>query len=106
MMNDKNDKDCRRGPLFYELFRRFFDEGLKKAPSALQRIADALQKPPKPIMSQEDFDKLPYFEHCILICNVIGCKNVVCTHGLLCVEHTLNRSSIPQIPLQESKKHD
>ena len=41
-----------------------------------------------PYDTEEEFDVLPHFKKAILTCNVIGCKNMVCTHGMLCIEHT------------------
>lgn len=84
------------------IFEKYLQEGLKKAPAALRRLANNLQKPqkpPVPIMSQEDYERLPYFERCILVCNVIGCGKVVSTHGMLCVEHTLEMKY--SLPLKE-----
>lgn len=54
---------------------------------AMERLADRLSKPPVPLMDKAAFDALPRIQRCILTCNMPGCGNVVCTHGLLCVEH-------------------
>jgi hypothetical protein len=55
--------------------------------SAMKRMQANFNAPAKPVMTQEEFDVLPQLEKSIMTCNVIGCKNVVSTHGLLCVEH-------------------
>lgn len=55
---------------------------------AMKRLQKKLSEPAKPVMSQEEYEKLPHFEKCMLICNVIGCGKVVSTHGLVCVDHT------------------
>jgi hypothetical protein len=41
-----------------------------------------------PVMSQDDFESLPYFERVILTCNYPNCKSVISKRGMLCVEHT------------------
>ncbi len=69
------------------LFDKFYQEGLERAPQALREMGEKLQKPPEPIMSQEEFDALPYYKQCILICNMPGCGKPVSTHGMLCVDH-------------------
>lgn len=53
----------------------------------LKRLAEQFSEPARPIMSQEEFEALPKFKKNILTCNVIGCKRMVSTHGMLCVEH-------------------
>lgn len=55
--------------------------------NAFRRMLAEHSEPAIPRMTQEEFDALPYFDKCILTCNFIGCDKVVCTHGLLCVEH-------------------
>lgn len=50
---------------------------------------DRLNGPLEPIMAQEEFDALPRHKKSIMKCNFIGCKEMVCTHGMLCVEHHL-----------------
>lgn len=55
---------------------------------AMMRLQQKLSEPAKPIMTEEEFESLPHIKKCILTCNVIGCKNMVCTHGMLCLEHT------------------
>jgi len=55
--------------------------------NAMKRLQKKLSEPAKPVMAQEEFEKLPHFDKCILTCNVIGCGNVVSTHGLVCVDH-------------------
>lgn len=55
---------------------------------ALEQMRSDWSKPAQPIMKQEEFDALPKYKKSLLICNVIGCGNMVSTHGLLCVEHT------------------
>ena len=54
---------------------------------AMKRLQIQFSEPAKPLMTQEAFEKLPYFKQCILTCNTPGCGNVVSTHGLLCVSH-------------------
>ena len=54
---------------------------------AMLRLNKQLSEPNRPIMSQEEFEALPKVKRIFLTCNVIGCKSVVSTHGLLCVEH-------------------
>jgi DnaJ-class molecular chaperone len=49
-------------------------------------------------MSQEEYEKLPEgIRKSCLKCNVIGCKNVVCTHGGLCLDHDLGKLPIRQM---------
>ena len=59
---------------------------------AMTRMANRFNKPPEPIMSQEEYDSLPYIKKCILICNVIGCGDMVSTHGMLCTKHTVRQN--------------
>ena len=59
------------------------------ARNALMRMAEQRSRPPEPIMSQEEYEALPLLKRSILGCNTIGCKKVVSTHGLLCVEHAI-----------------
>jgi len=54
---------------------------------AMLRISDKLSNPPVPVMSQEDYELLSKTQKMYLVCNVIGCNNVVCTHGLVCMDH-------------------
>lgn len=56
----------------------------------LEVVADRMSNPPEPVMSQEEFDKLPVHRQAVYICNIIGCGNVVSTHGLLCVKCLAN----------------
>ena len=56
--------------------------------NAMKRMQENFSKPAQPIMTQEEFEALSHCRKCILTCNVIGCGKVVCTHGMLCVEHT------------------
>jgi len=69
--------------------RNFEPDTPKVVKDAMLRLQDRFNNPPRPIMTQEEFEALPKHRSCFLICNVIDCKNVVCTHGLLCLEHTL-----------------
>jgi hypothetical protein len=64
----------------------------------LTRLADQFTKPARPIMSQEEFDALPNSQKMILTCNVIGCKRMVSTHHMLCVEHHTGQEAIEQAP--------
>jgi len=52
-----------------------------------EKLGERLREPPQPLMSQEEFDALPFIEKAILTCNVPGCGKVVSTHHMLCVEH-------------------
>lgn len=72
------------------IFDDLYQEGLRRAPAALQRMGEALQKPPEPIMSQEEFDALPHIKRCMLGCNMPGCGKVVSTHHMLCVDHIVS----------------
>lgn len=54
---------------------------------AFKRMQERFNKPPEPIMTKEEFEALPYTKQCMLICNMPGCGEVVCTHGMLCVKH-------------------
>jgi len=74
-----------------ETFDHFYQEGLKKAPAAIDRMVKARQEPPQPVMPQEDYGALPNrsMRKIMLCCNMPGCPNVVSTHGMLCVEHIL-----------------
>jgi hypothetical protein len=65
----------------------------------MTRLATQLSAPPVPIMSKEEYEALPRHDKMMLICNVIGCNEVVCTHGMLCVDHHLGRKPIEQIPI-------
>jgi hypothetical protein len=86
------EKNRQMRRLITKIFDEAYREGLRQAPAALERLAEQMSEPPRPIMSQQEFERLPKFEKSMLICNYIGCGNVVCTHGLLCVEHTLEMS--------------
>lgn len=55
---------------------------------AMEQFADKLSKPPEPVMTRAEFDKLTNIRKSILTCNMPGCGDVVCTHGMLCVKHT------------------
>jgi len=79
-------------------FDKFYQEGLEKAPAALQRLADRLQAPPEPIMSQAEFEALPPIRKAILGCNMPGCDKVISTHYMLCVEHEEEFQKKPPIP--------
>ena len=48
-----------------------------------------LRGPLEPAMPQDEFEALNGIKKVFLTCNVIGCKNVVSTHGMLCVYHTM-----------------
>ena len=54
---------------------------------AMRRMLKKFSEPPVPLMSQEEFNTLSDLSKSMLTCNYIGCKNMVSTHGLLCVEH-------------------
>lgn len=54
---------------------------------AMARMADKFSKPPEPVMTRVEFDALPKHTRCFLVCNMPGCGDVVCTHGMLCVKH-------------------
>lgn len=62
----------------------------------MARLAKQWSEPPVPIMSQEEFDALPKNEKTFLYCNVNGCDDMVCTHGLLCLDHHTGRKTITQ----------
>lgn len=55
--------------------------------NAMRRLQKQLSEPAKPLMSQEEYEKLPHFDKCMLVCNMPGCGKVVSTHHLLCVDH-------------------
>jgi hypothetical protein len=61
----------------------------------LERLARQLSEPPRPIMSDEEYAQLDPLRHAMLVCNWPGCGKVVCTHGLLCVQHTEEMSKEP-----------
>jgi hypothetical protein len=71
----------------------------------MARMAKQFSEPPVPIMSQEEYEALPRYKKAMLTCNVIGCKDVVCSHGMLCLDHHLGRKPIEQIPFAP-KNHD
>ena len=54
---------------------------------AMSRLRDCFNNPPVPIMSDEDYEKLSPLRKNILTCNMPGCNKVVCTHGMVCVDH-------------------
>lgn len=56
---------------------------------AMIGLDDKLSKPPVPVMSQEEYEKLDPVRKAILVCNVPKCGDVVCTHGAVCVKHRL-----------------
>lgn len=79
---------------------------------AMLRLRDKLSKPAVPVMSQCEFDALPYIEKCIMACNMPKCGKVVCTHGMLCVDHHLemskNKLDVKMMTIDEyqSRKED
>lgn len=60
------------------------------------RLAKKLSEPPVAIMSQEEYEALPDHHRVLLVCNVLGCGSVVCSHGMLCLDHHLGRKPIVQ----------
>jgi hypothetical protein len=45
----------------------------------------------RPIMSQEEYEAMePGIIKSMLICNMPGCGNVVCTMRMLCVDHWIS----------------
>lgn len=66
--------------------------------SQLTRMARQHAEPAKPIMTEEEFGALPPHTQSVLKCNVIGCKRMVSTHGLMCVEHHTGIEDVEQMP--------
>ena len=58
----------------------------------LMEMIERRKAPPAPVMSDGQFFALPRLNRVMLTCNAFACGKVVSTHGMLCVEHTLEMS--------------
>jgi hypothetical protein len=63
------------------------DVAERLAREALERIARKMEASPVPALTDEEFAALDPLRKAIMTCNMPGCRKVVSTHGLVCVEH-------------------